>query len=326
MGRKKMKSIRVHEFGGPEVLKLEEIPDPKPTSNQILVTIRAVGINPVDTYIRAGTYPLKPPLPYTPGTDAAGVIESVGDKVDRFKPGDRVWVSGTSDISLGTYSQKTLCNPNQVYPLPDKLTFQQGAAVNVPYITAYHALFQVACAIAGETVLVHGATGGVGLAATQLAVSRGLTVIGTGSTQEGRSLVKAQGASHVLDHSNPAYLDEIMQITNGKGVNVICEMLANKNLAKDLQLLARNGRVAIIGSRGKIEIDPRDLMKSHGKALGVSPGTEAERYESTAAITAGLFGGILNPIVDQEYPLAEASHAHEEILSSGSKGKIVLIP
>ncbi|HEX3357352.1 MAG TPA: NADPH:quinone reductase [Tepidisphaeraceae bacterium] len=321
-----MKAIRVPQFGGPEVLKLEEIPDPKPAPNQILVSLRAVGINPVETYIRAGTYPLKPPLPYTPGTDAAGVIESVGGEVDRFKPGDRVWVGNTADVSLGTYAQKTLCNPNQVFPLPGKLSFQQGAAVNVPYITAYHALFQVASAIAGETVLVHGATGGVGLAAVQLASSRGLTVIGTGGTEEGRKLVKDQGASHVLDHTQPDYLDEIMKITNGKGVDVICEMLANKNLAKDLTLLAKRGRVAIIGSRGKIEIDPRDLMKSHGKALGVSPGTESERAESTAAVSAGLFAGFLNPIVDQEYPLAEASKAHEEIMANGSKGKIVLIP
>jgi NADPH2:quinone reductase len=291
----------------------------------VVVAARAVGVNPVDTYIRSGKYAFKPPLPYTPGADAAGVIESVGAEVASFKPGDRVWVKETADVRSGTYAQKILCNLNNVFPLPESVTFQQGAAVNVAYSTAYHALFQVARAVAGETVLVHGATGGVGIACVQLAVSRGLIVIGTGGTEEGRNLVREQGAQHVLDHTLPGYLDTLSAITDGNGVNVVCEMLANVNLAKDLKILAKRGRVAVIGSRGTIEIDPRDLMKAHGAVLGVMAGTQAERNEATAAITAGLFNGTLRPIVDVEYPLAEASKAHQDVMSGGSKGKIVLI-
>jgi NADPH2:quinone reductase len=321
-----MKAIRVHQFGGPEVLKFEDVPDPKPGPQQVVVAVRAVGINPVETYVRSGSYAFKPQLPYTPGADAAGVIESVGAEVRSFKPGDRVWVNGTADARNGTYAQKILCNPNNVFPLPGSLSFQQGAAVGVPYITSYHALFQVARAIAGETVLVHGATGGVGIACVQLAISRGLVVIGTGGTEEGRNLVREQGAQHVLDHTLPGYLDTISAITDGNGVNVVCEMLANVNLAKDLKVLAKRGRVAVIGSRGTIEIDPRDLMKAHGAVLGVMAGTEAERTEATAATTAGLFNGTLRPIVDVEYPLAEASKAHQDVMSGGSKGKIVLLP
>src|SRR5438034_6018509 len=207
-----MKAIRVHEFGGPEVLKLEDVPDPTPGPKQVVVAVRAVGINPVETYIRSGSYAFKPQLPYTPGADAAGVIETVGAEVRSFKPGDRVWVNGTTDVRNGTYAQKVLCNLNNVFPLPQSLSFQQGAAVGVPYITSYHALFQVARALAGETVLVHGATGGVGIACVQHAVARGMVVIGTGGTEEGRNLVREQGAQHVLDHTLAGYLDTLLAI------------------------------------------------------------------------------------------------------------------
>ena len=219
-----------------------------------------------------------------------------------------------------------LGNLNNVFPLPESLSFAQGATVNVAYTTAYHALFQVARAVAGETVLVHGATGGVGIACVQLAVARGLRVIGTGGSEAGRNLVREQGAEHVLDHTADGYLETLRAITDGNGVDVICEMLANKNLAKDLQILAKRGRVAIIGSRGKIEIDPRDLMKAHGAVLGVMAGNEAERNEATAAVTAGLFNGTLRPIVAHEYPLVDAPKAHVHLMKDGSKGKIVLIP
>jgi NADPH2:quinone reductase len=321
-----MKAIRVHEFGDPEVLKLEEVPDPVPGPLQVVVRAHAVGVNPVDTYIRSGKYAFKPPLPYTPGADAAGVIESVGAQVRDWKPGGRVWVKETADVTRGTYAHKILCNLNNVFPLPESVSFAQGAAVNVAYSTAYHALFQVGRAIAGETALVHGATGGVGIACVQLAVSRGVRVIGTGGTEEGRNLVRAQGAQHVLDHKQPGYLDTIIAVTDGRGVDVICEMLANENLANDLKILAKRGRVAVIGSRGTIEIDPRDLMKAHGAILGVMAGNEPERNEATAAITAGLFSGTLRPIVDVEYPLAEAHKAHEDVMQHSAKGKIVLIP
>ena len=293
-----MKAILVRQFGGPEVLKLEEVVDPTPGPKQVVVKTRAIGVNPVDTYIRSGTYAFKPPLPYTPGADAAGVIESVGAEVKTFGPGDRVWVKETADAAHGTYAQKILCNLNNIFPLPESISFSQGAAVNVAYTTAYHALFQVARALPGERVLVHGATGGVGIACVQLALARGLIVIGTGGTDAGRKLVREQGAQHVLDHTSPGYLDMIKEITEGNGVDVVCEMLANVNLAKDLQILAKRGRIAVIGNRGSIEINPRDLMKSHGAILGVMAGNEAERNEATAAVTAGLFNRTLRPVVD----------------------------
>src|SRR6201990_23565 len=149
-----MKAIQVHEFGGPELLKLDEIPTPKPEAGQVLVKVHAAGVNPYDTYMRSGTYAIKPPLPYTPGSDAAGVVEAVGDGVKKVKAGDRVYTAKT--IS-GAYAEFTLTEESQVEKLPANITFEQGAAVWVPYGTAFHALKQEAFAKAGETVLVHGA-------------------------------------------------------------------------------------------------------------------------------------------------------------------------
>jgi len=320
-----MKAIRVHEFGGPEVMKLEEVPDLEAGPHQVVVRIRAVGVNPVDTYIRAGMYARKPPLPYTPGSDAAGDVVAIGEGVRRFKTGDRVYTSGTLK---GAYAEQALCDENQVHRLAERVSYQQGAAVNVPYATAYRALFQRAQAQPGETVLVHGASGGVGTGAVQLARAAGFTVIGTGGTERGRELVKENGAHHVLDHSAADYLDQLMQLTDGRGVDVILEMLANVNLAKDLTVLAPRGRVVVIGNRGTIEINPRDAMSKDASILGmmllnITP-DETRRIE--AALAAGLENGTMKPVVGNELPFEQAPRAHEQILAPGAYGKIVLVP
>jgi len=319
-----MKAIVVHEFGGPEVLKLEEVPTPKPAAGQILVRIYAAGVNPYDTYMRAGTYAVKPPLPYTPGSDAAGVIEAVGDGVKKVKKGDRVY---TAKTLTGAYAEYALALEQQVHALPEKISFGQGAGVWVPYGTAYHALHHSAQARASETVLVHGASGGVGSAAVQMARAMGLTVFGTAGTQKGVDLVKREGAHQVFDHSKAGYQEEIVKATGARGVDVILEMLANVNLAADLKLLATNGRVIIIGNRGEITINPRDLMLRRASARGFTLWaiTPAEETEIHAGLIAGLENGTLRPVVGQELPLAEAARAHKEILEPGAAGKIVLV-
>ncbi|HYL65274.1 MAG TPA: NADPH:quinone reductase, partial [Candidatus Methylomirabilis sp.] len=193
-----MKAIRVHQFGGPEVLKLDEIPTPKPGAGQVLVRVHAAGVNPYDTYMRAGTYAVKPPLPYTPGSDAAGTIEAVGDGVKNVKVGERVYTAKTVS---GAYAEYAVALEEQVHPLPQKISFAQGSGVWVPYGTAYHALHHSAEARAGETVLIHGASGGVGSAAAQMARAMGLAVFGTAGTQKGLDLAKREGAHQVFDHS-----------------------------------------------------------------------------------------------------------------------------
>jgi NADPH2:quinone reductase len=320
-----MKAIVVHEFGGPEVLKYEELPTPKPAAGQVLVRIHGAGVNPYDTYMRAGTYAVKPPLPYTPGSDGAGVIAAVGDGVKKVKPGDRVY---TAKTLTGAYAEYALALEEQVHTLPEKISFAQGAGVWVPYGTAYYALHHSAQARASESVLVHGASGGVGTAAVQMARAMGLTVLGTAGTQKGVDLVNREGAHQVFDHSKPGYQEEILKATGGRGVDVILEMLANVNLAADLKLLATNGRVIIIGNRGEIMINPRDLMLRRASARGFTLWaiTPAEETEIHAGLIAGLESGTLRPVIAKEMPLAEAARAHKEILEPGAAGKIVLIP
>jgi NADPH2:quinone reductase len=320
-----MKAILVREFGGPEVLKLEEVPTPKPGAGQVLVRIKAAGVNPFDTYMRAGTYAVKPPLPYTPGSDAAGVIEAVGEGVAKVKPGDRVYTAKT--IS-GAYAEFALALESQVYALPDRASFAQGAAVHIPYGTAYHALHHQAQARGGEILLVHGASGGVGIASVQMARAMGLTVVGTAGTQKGLDLVKREGAHYAFDHRKPGYQEELLKVTGGRGFDVILEMLANVNLAADTKLLAIQGRVIVIGNRGEVTINARELMSRRASIrafsqLGI---TETDAKQIHAGLNAGLENGTLRPVVGEELPLGEAARSHKEVMEPGAFGKIVLIP
>jgi NADPH:quinone reductase len=319
-----MKAIVVHEFGGPEVLKYEETPTPRPGAGQVLVRVHAAGVNPYDTYMRSGTYAIKPPLPYTPGSDAAGDIEAVGDGVTKLKKGDRVYTARTVS---GAYAEYALALESQVHPLPAKISYAQGAAVWVPYGTAYHALYQVALAHPGETVLVHGASGGVGSAAVQLARALGMTVFGTAGSDKGLEMVKREGAHRAFNHSESGYLDKIMEATGGRGVDVILEMLANVNLGNDLKLIAAEGRVVVIGSRGDVTITPRDLMSKRGtvRAFTLWAISETDQQQIHAGLFAGLENGTLRPVVGKELPLGDAARAHQEILERGAYGKIVLI-
>ncbi|MFA4903184.1 MAG: NADPH:quinone reductase [Desulfobaccales bacterium] len=320
-----MKAIRVHAYGDPEVMGLETVAEPEPGAGQVLVRVYAVGVNPVETYIRSGIYPQGAPLPYTPGTDAAGVVEAVGVGVSRVELGDRVY---TSHSESGTYAEKALCQESQVHPLPEGVSFEQGAGVTVPYAAAYRALFQRARAMAGEVVLVHGASGGVGVAAVQLGAAFGLTVIGTAGTEEGRTLTTVQGAQHVLDHHDPDHYKQALALTEERGVDIILEMLAKENLGDDLKILANGGRVVVIGTRGTVTIDPRDTIAKETSILGmyIWNASEKETASIHAALGAGLANGTLRPIIGKKLPLCEAARAHHEVIEAKAYGKIVLIP
>lgn len=324
-----MKAIRVHEIGGPEVLKLEDVPDPVPGPGQVLVRIKAIGVNPVDTYIRSAAQGRKPTLPYTPGSDAAGLVDAVGPGVTSVSPGQRVYTGGTSaGAMVGSYAELAVCDLTQVHPLPDSVSFSQGAAINVPYATAYRALFQRAHARPAETVLVHGGSGGVGTAAIQLARAHGMNVIATAGTDRGMALIREQGAHHAVNHREANYLERISSLTGGRGVDLILEMLANVNLDRDLGLLALRGRVVVIGNRGRVEIDARQAMSKDAAILGMMmPIAPADELASLhAALVAGLEAGTLKPVIGQELPLAQAARAHEAVMEPGAYGKIVLVP
>lgn len=320
-----MKAIRVHQAGDPDVMKLEEVPTPTPAAGQVLVKVHAAGVNPVDTYIRSGNYGALN-LPYTPGFDAAGEVEQVGEGVTAFKKGDRVYTAGTL---TGAYAEYTLCSEDQVHPLPENVTFHQGAGVFIPYATAYRALIQIGGARPGDNVLIHGASGGVGIAAVQIANAHGIKEVGTAGTERGLQLVKEQGANYVFNHKEEGYLERaVKEATDGKGFDVIIEMLANVNLDRDLDALARGGRVVVVGSRGRIEIDPRKMMGKdssvHGMAVMNSPDEDAKAIH--AALAAGLEEGSLNPVIGHAFPLLDAPTAHEAVMKPGAYGKIVLIP
>ena len=322
-----MKAILVREFGGPEVLQLAELDDPSPGAGQVLVRVHASGVNPFDTYMRTGNYATKPPLPYIPGADGAGVVEAVGPGVSGVDLGSRVFFGGTvTHKAYGAYADRVLCLPSQLHALPQRLTFAQGAGVGVPYVTAWRALNDRARLQPGETVFIHGASGGVGLAATQIARALGATVIGTASTPDGLKVVREQGAHHVLNHKGAGYLDGLRDATEGRGPDVILENLANVNLDNDLTALAFGGRITIVGNRGRIEIDPRKIMSKDAVVTGMAlwNTTPADWARTYKALEAGLAAGFLTPLVSTELPLAEAARAHELILAPGARGKIVL--
>ncbi|MEO5824249.1 MAG: NADPH:quinone reductase [Vicinamibacteraceae bacterium] len=323
-----MRAIRVTAFGGPEVLTLAEVPDPQPGPGQIRVRNHAVGINPVEAYVRAGTYASKPSLPYTPGSDSAGVVDALGEGVSGLAVGDRVYQAGPMAASTGAYAELTVNDARNVHALPASLSFQQGAAVGVPCSTAWRALFQKAGVVAGETVLIHGGSGAVGTAAIQLARAAGLTVIATAGTAKGLELVTSLGAQHAVDHSQPDAAAAIKAAAGGRGPDVIIEMLANVNLARDAELLAPRGRIVVVGSRGSLDFAPRLLMGKEASVFGMTlPNMTADEWRTVnTGVQTALAAGTLKPVVNRELPLAEAAKAHEAVMAGGAAGKIVLVP
>ncbi|UPT74859.1 MAG: NADPH:quinone reductase [Elusimicrobiota bacterium] len=311
-----MKAILVRAYGGPEVLAMGEVPEPPaPGPGEVLVAVKAAGVNPVDVYLHTGQYTRKIALPYTPGSDAAGVVEAAGHGVF-LKPGERVYVNAT-----GIYAQKVLVPASRAWRLPDALSFEQGAAIGVPYATAHRALFHCGEARRGETVLIHGASGGVGTAAVQLAKAAGLTVVGTAGGPEGVAFLESLGVDRALDHRAPGYLD-------GVEPDLIVEMLANQNLAEDLRVAKLRGRIVLIGSRGPIAIDPRVTMTKDLTVKGMSlfNVSEPERAAIHADLAKGFASGALKPLIAARFPLADAAKAHAAVMAPGARGKIVLLP
>ncbi len=318
-----MKAIRAHSFGGPEVLTLDTIPDPVPGPDEIVLDMRAAGVNPADTYMRNGTYAIVPPLPYIPGGDAAGVVSAVGANVTAFKPGDQVFAGTALSFDLtGCYAEKIKRKATEILPLPPNVSFAQAAAFGVSYTTAHWALFHRGGAKRGETVFIHGASGSVGTAAIQLAKRAGLRVIGSAGTAKGLELILAEGADQAVDHTKPNYLDAV------KSPDLILEMLANVNLAADMNVVAKYGRIVIIGNRGEIAVNPRVAMMKELDIRGIALwNATAEQMDPIMRdILAGVAAGDLRPIIGREMKLAEAAEAHVAVLQPGAHGKIVLVP
>ncbi|MDX9917106.1 MAG: NADPH:quinone reductase [Gudongella sp.] len=324
-----MKAIVMSSFGDPEVLQIKEINEPIPGVNEVRVRLHAAGVNPNEAYIRSGNYSFGvPDLPFTPGFDGAGVVDAVGEGVTHVKVGDRVFVAAMlAKKNTGTYAQKVVCEADAVHLLADNVSFEQGASLGIPAMAAYRALFHRAKLKASEVVLIHGASGGVGTLAVQMAKAIGAVVIGTASSDEGKAMVKDAGADFATDHLREDNFDEILKITDGKGPDVIIEFLANHNLENDMKIISQYGRIVIVGNRGSIEITPRHAMGKEADILGMAlwNAPPKEYKESLYGISAFLKSGVVVPIVGDKFKLEEAYKTHELILTKKGHGKMVLL-
>ena len=323
-----MRAIQMSNFGDADVLKFTNIDVPEPGIGEVRVRLHYAGVNPAEAYIRTGAYAFfKPELPYVPGFDGAGEVDKVGVGVTRIKAGDRVLVASLlAKRKTGTYAEFVVCDSDAVLPLHNSTSFAQGAAIGVPGHAAYRTLFQSAGLKPGETILIHGASGGVGTLAVQLARAHGAYVIGTCGSEEDIALLREIGAHEAFSHHDPDHYDKILALTGGTGPNVIMEMLANVNLERDAQIIAMFGRIVVVGNRGSIDFTPRLLMIKEASVLGMALwNSPPEEYKSSnAALAAALETGVIKPVMGREYPLENAAQAHVDILKLSSRGKMVL--
>ncbi|MAF17029.1 MAG: alcohol dehydrogenase [Marinomonas sp.] len=317
-----MKAMQVNDYGPASDLTLVDAEKPTINDDQILVQIGASGVNPVDTYIRSGINNYTASFPHTPGNDGAGTIVEVGSNVTGFSIGQRVYFSRNLTGSAAEYA---VTLPTHTFPLANALSFAEGACLGVPYTTAHRALFGRAHAQAGERVLVHGATGAVGIATVQLALAAGMNVVASAGTIEGANLLRAQGVQEVIMHNQEGYLTPYQSLQTG--FDVIIEMLANHNLDQDLKALAFGGRVAVIGNRGTVDINPRDLMARDAAVMGVAlANATPDALKRIAQAMLPLFEkGVLKPVIRKEYALTELPQAHEDVLKSGAQGNLVVV-
>lgn len=316
-----MKAIQVNRFGDPDVLQVVDRPIPEPTAPEVLVEVRAIGVNPVDAICRSGAAPWVSP-PFVPGFDGAGVVVKAGPD-SRWSPGDRVYFT----LTASAYAEYVLCTPDHLFAMPASVSFETGAALGIPYFTAYGALFLRTGLQSGQTLLVRGASGAVGSAAVQWAVARGMRVLGTAGSEAGLASVIRNGAALALDHHRPI-IDELLAATDGRGVDLILE-LHSASLDEDLDLLAPRGKVLVVGDRSPVRIDPYKLTSRCTSILGfnVTGSLSASDMQTiNTALLAGLADGSLRPNIALRAPLTEAAVAHEALGRSGLNGKIVLIP
>ncbi len=316
-----MKRIVVSQYGGPEKLVLQDSPAQKPDPGQVLVHLQAAGVNPVDGYRRAGSHGYNPPLPFTPGFEGAGVVADLGDGVTGLEVGQSVYVGWSV---TGTYGQWCLAASHRVFPLPSGLSMEQAAGLFVPYFTAYRALVHRGQFRKGDKILIHGASGSVGLAAIQWCVFLGLVPWGTAGSSHGVQRVLNAGAVGCEDHGETDYLNKLKEQSGG--FDGILEMNAHLNLDKDLDVLTVGGRVVVIGSKGEVSLNPRKTMGIEADIRGMvlMKADEGELEETHLALVQGVSRGVIRPWVGKVLPIKQAPQAHELMDRSPSEGKIIL--
>lgn len=315
-----MKAVHLREFGGPEILHASEHSTPVPGASQVLVEIRAIGVNPVDALCRAGEAPWIT-LPFTPGFDAAGLVAQ-SDADGKWPIGTPVYLA----LAGGTYAEYVAADASAVHALPPGIDFETGAALGIPYFTAHGALFGRAALHDDEYLLVRGASGAVGAAAVELARAHGIRVLGSAGSDAGLNMLRDQGIE-AFDHRAADVDTRILAATDGRGVDVILEV-RSANIGADLQLLAPQGRIVVIGDRSTVSIDPLELTRRSASILGFNVGSLRTRdiHAAEQAIAAGLLAGTIRPRIAARFPLADAAQAHTLLGRSGLNGKIILLP
>jgi NADPH:quinone reductase len=324
-----VKAVRIHEYGGPEVLVYEEVPTPEPGPAQVLVRVEAATVNPVDVAVREDRFPTPKAPPKTLGSDGAGVVERVGHEVSSVKPGDEVFFSGLGVGSEGSYADYALIAEAQAVPIPAGLTFADAAALGMAFPAAYYGLVTRGTVQAGETVLVQGAAGGVGSASVQLAVAFGARVIATVNGAAEADLVRGLGAEATIDHRTEDVVARALELTGGKGPDLVHELVVSVNLPADVRLVATGGRIVCTGQgpspEGTVPIgdalakDVTLLFMNLNNAKRAGIAVIAREVAQMAA------EGRVKPVIGEKLPLAEARRAHE-LLAGKHLGKIVLLP
>jgi NADPH:quinone reductase len=322
-----VRAIRIHQFGGPEVLRVEDVPVPKPGPGEALIKVEATGINYVDIYHRTGLYPGQ--LPLTLGREAAGTVERLGPGVTTCRPGDRV----VSETIRGGYAEYALAAAERLVPVPDRVTSRQAAAVLLQGMTAHYLVYATFPLASGDTCLVHAAAGGTGLLLCQMASRIGARVIGTVSTEQKAALARQAGAHEVILYTKADFLTEVRRLTGGSGVQVVYDSVGRTTFLRSLDCLARRGMLVLFGqSSGPVEPFDPQLLNAKGSLFLTRPtlahyvATRAELLARAGEVLRWVAEGALEVRIDRDFSLAEAADAQRELESRQTTGKVLLIP
>ena len=322
-----MKAVRVHKYGGPEVLTLEEIPVPEPKAGEARVKIEAIGVNYIDMYQRTGLYPLQ--TPFTLGMEGAGIVDEVGEGVKEVKKGDRVAYA----MILGSYAEYAIVPASKLAPLPANIDAKSAAALMLQGMTAHYLTHSTYHLKKGETALIHAAAGGVGLLLIQIAKLRGANVIGTVSTEAKAQLAKEAGADHVILYTQTDFAAEVKKITDGKGVHVVYDSVGQTTFDKGLDCLRPRGYLVLFGqSSGPVPpFDPGKLA-AKGSLFLTRPTLahytldRAELLQRANDLFNWTASGKLKLRIEKTFPMAEAAEAHRQLEGRKTTGKVILLP
>ena len=322
-----MKAIRIHATGGPEVLRLQDIPAPQPKSGEALVQVEAAGVNYIDTYQRSGQYRVS--LPTTLGQEGAGVVLRLGAGVQELRVGDRVAWTGV----LGAYAEAAAVPADRLVPLPEELSGKQAAAMMLQGMTAHYLACSTYPLSAGDTCLIHAAAGGVGLLLVQIARRRGARVLGTVSTDLKAERARAAGADEIIRYDREDFEDAVHRFTAGRGVQVVYDSVGRDTFAKSLNCLAPLGMLVLFGqSSGPVPVFDPQLLNQKGSlfltrpSLGHYVATRQDLVARARDVMSWVVEGSLTLRIHAEYPLDRAAEAHRDLESRGTTGKLLLVP